>query len=72
LPILVPALIALVGRQRLLYGSDMTFTPVAAVKDLAAALQTTDVLGAADRTSMLRCAAVTLFDRPMEGTTPSV
>jgi predicted TIM-barrel fold metal-dependent hydrolase len=62
LPILLPALIALVGSQRLLYGSDMTFTPVAAVKDLAAALQRTELLDGAARATMLRGAALTLFD----------
>jgi predicted TIM-barrel fold metal-dependent hydrolase len=63
LPILLPALLALVGSQRLLYGSDMTFTPAAAVGELAAALKRTDLLDAPARTSMLSGAALTLFDQ---------
>jgi predicted TIM-barrel fold metal-dependent hydrolase len=61
LPILLPALIALVGNERLLYGSDMTFTPVTAVKDLAAALERTELLDRAARARMLRGAALALF-----------
>jgi predicted TIM-barrel fold metal-dependent hydrolase len=60
LPILLPALIAL-GNERLLYGSDMTFTPVKAVKDLAAALGRTELLDRAARARVLRGAALALF-----------
>jgi predicted TIM-barrel fold metal-dependent hydrolase len=63
LPILLPALIALVGTERLMYASDMTFTPAAEVKDLAAALQGTELLDETARASILRGAAVRLFDR---------
>jgi predicted TIM-barrel fold metal-dependent hydrolase len=65
LPILLPALIALVGNERLLYGSDMTFTPVTAVKDLAAALGRTELLDRAARARMLRGAALALFSREL-------
>lgn len=42
--LLLPGLIALVGDQRLLYGSDMTFTPLSATRPLAQELHDSDVL----------------------------
>lgn len=53
LPALLPALLAMVDTDRLLYGSDATFTPLAEVRPLAEALNTTAHLDpAAHRAAM--------------------
>ncbi len=62
LPILLPALIALVGTDRLLYGSDTPFTPTPTVIALAARLAASDLL-ADTRGSVFRGTAEMLFPR---------
>ena len=59
LPHQLPALLGLVGTDKLLYGSDWPFTPAAAVTVLAAALDRTDLVDAA----ILRANALRLFPR---------
>ena len=59
LPHQLPALLGLVGTDRLLYGSDWPFTPAAAVTVLAAALDGTELVDA----DILRANALRLFPR---------
>jgi predicted TIM-barrel fold metal-dependent hydrolase len=63
LPILLPALIALVGTDRLLYGSDTPFTPASLVGSLAARLNATELLDDDARAAALRGTAEALFPR---------
>lgn len=62
LPTQLPALLSWVGGERVLYGSDMTFTPIEAVVQLAAGLSTTEHLAGAYR-DVLRSHAEVLFPR---------
>lgn len=63
LPTLLPALLTVVGVDRLLYGSDLTFTPVSAVRPLAEQLASSDVLAGDAYVAALRGNAETLFPR---------
>ncbi|MEU6340947.1 amidohydrolase family protein [Streptomyces sp. NPDC046977] len=64
LPRALPALLALVAPDRLLYGSDHPFTPAPLVTSLAAALAATDALDAAGKHMMTSGNARALFGRP--------
>ncbi|MCC3312301.1 amidohydrolase family protein [Nocardia africana] len=63
LPRALPALMRLVGPDRLLYGSDFPFTPDWAVQGLAEALASTTVLKPSEHRLMLRDNALALFPR---------
>jgi predicted TIM-barrel fold metal-dependent hydrolase len=63
LPRALPALLAMVGPERLLYGSDHPFPPDAAVQRFGHALATTAVLSDEARRQMLRSNALDLFPR---------
>lgn len=67
LPGALPALLRLVGPDRVLYGSDMPFTPTAAIERNAHALHTTDVLDDPGRRALFAgnaAAMLTKRDRP--------
>lgn len=63
LPRALPALLALVAPDRLVYGSDYPFTSAPAVKALAAALAATDALDATGKHMMTSGNARSLFPR---------
>jgi predicted TIM-barrel fold metal-dependent hydrolase len=63
LPRALPALLNLVGTERLLYGSDYPFTADWVVLGLASAMAGTDVLSAEQRNSMTSGRAEELFPR---------
>ena len=63
LPRALPALLALVEPDRLLYGSDFPFTPGPLVEFLATMLSTTSVLDEEKRRAMQRGNALRLFPR---------
>jgi len=63
LPRALPALLGLVGPERLLYGSDYPFPPPSFVQRMMDDLMRSDVLGEADRARMLRGNALDLFPR---------
>ena len=63
LPRALPALLNLVGSDRLLYGSDHPFTPDWAAYGLAEALAASDVVTGADRVLLCRGNAAALFPR---------
>jgi predicted TIM-barrel fold metal-dependent hydrolase len=63
LPILLPALIALVGSDRLLYGSDTPFTPTPPAVNLAAQLHGTELFDDETRAATFRGNAEALFPR---------
>jgi predicted TIM-barrel fold metal-dependent hydrolase len=62
-PRALPALLNLVGHQRLLYGSDFPFPPVATLERFAAALEQTDALTASQREAIFRDNALALLPR---------
>jgi len=63
LPILLPALLALVGPGRVLYGSDMPFTPGHDAARLAVQLDESALLAGEAHAAVLRDNALTLFPR---------
>jgi predicted TIM-barrel fold metal-dependent hydrolase len=63
LPRALPALLTLVGHDRLLYGGDGPFTPEPAIRKMAADLARSDVFTAEQRAAMLHGTAATLFPR---------
>jgi predicted TIM-barrel fold metal-dependent hydrolase len=60
-PFQLPSLLALVGADRLLYGSDWPFTGADLGAELTAEIRTTDLLSASDRIGVLRANASKLF-----------
>jgi predicted TIM-barrel fold metal-dependent hydrolase len=62
-PRALPALLGLVGPDRLLYGSDHPFPPVATLERFATALESTDALSEPERAAMFRANALELFPR---------
>ena len=69
-PYQLPSLLALVGADRLLYGSDWPFTGVELGTELTAEIRSTALLDLADRTAALRGNAHKLFPRLEEVLVP--
>jgi predicted TIM-barrel fold metal-dependent hydrolase len=63
LPRALPALLDLVGPDRLLYGSDYPFTPAFVVKALATQLAATGALNAREKAALFHANAAQLFPR---------